>query len=1089
MRRLLTCLLAALLSFSPAPGSERIPLADAADPVKGWAFDNGQEFPGAKGRIDADAGTLKLTGDFTGGGGYVQVQRPIPDIDVRELSFEIRAEGSEEFTLRLGDGSGQCHQIVLKIDPAKSWQSVSLPLEKFFRDRGTAGALTNVARYESWGGAKDGKWHGPAKYVCFLLGNGATNRVRTLWLRDLEVVPEPKAVAGAETVESVALDEVIDGAHEWAFSDGAEFKGATGGLEVAGKDGLRLHGDFTKGGAYCAAIRKLDEFQSAADLKAIRFEAKTANAASVSVQLVDASGQTHQRKGLPVITDGAWHEVVIDPRKIAGGEHWGGANDGEWHGPAKRFSISVTSGSDEAGKQPSLAMRNIRGDFLLPVFSGEPAFSAGFAEAALPPGWKTSGKVEVEASTLKLSRTVDEAEKPCGFTTTTFPVVPGRWLAKLRAKPGLESPDNSYHGAVSLEVLDSGGAPLIMLPIAEVFGKHDWQAREAALDLPKGAVTARIKTELRKTWGALWLDDLTLSPLEPSPVRAGSVERLLFSTASLGNLLLPGDPRTVEVQVICRKPLGEASRTLEWSVRDYWGIEQQDPASAVLRGPERKDGKFVYTTTLDLSKIPLETGRYYEVHAGIGAERFGNHSGLAILPEAVTHRYRPEEVPFTARNWDNRIPEFIRLSHRLGIRMCGVWGGWSSKPPYTPEAPGLELVKELGMGWVTGTPAATIERGSTEYDETALREGMRNFLTAFAGHRLMVVNLGNEPHGTGDRVLKNAAAYRVLYEEVKKFDPDLPVVATSVEPNEEYFKAGYGKSCDAFDFHIYESAENVRRTIGEYRALQKKYDVEKPIWSTELGLNSQGMTRLAVASELPKKFATFFAAGGASVSWFGLLYPDADGSSHGSSGDSHNVFDCRFNRYNPRLDAVAYYHAVNAIAVKKFVEEKSYPDGTRAVLFRDKEDQSLVVLWNDRIRRHVELQLVGAKELNHLAIDGRTTALKSVDGTYQLSTGMEPVLLTFTGSSALPAGLPESPLQMTVTRAAETFEVKASLPKTPGDALELVAPPRWQVKADPNARDIRLYHATPPPGTTAREAEFILRSQAGATLLSVRVPL
>jgi hypothetical protein len=90
--------------------------------------------------------------------------------------------------------------------------------------------------------------------------------------------------------------------------------------------------------------------------------------------------------------------------------------------------------------------------------------------------------------------------------------------------------------------------------------------------------------------------------------------------------------------------------------------------------------------------------------------------------------------------------------------------------------------------------------------------------------------------------------------------------------------------------------------------------VSKPIWSTELGLNSQGLPRHRVAVELAKKFATFFAAGGENVSWFGLLYPDPQGKSFGSSGDSHNVFDCRYNRYCPRLDAVAYYHAVNSLS-------------------------------------------------------------------------------------------------------------------------------------------------------------------------------
>ena len=115
----------------------------------------------------------------------------------------------------------------------------------------------------------------------------------------------------------------------------------------------------------------------------------------------------------------------------------------------------------------------------------------------------------------------------------------------------------------------------------------------------------------------------------------------------------------------------------------------------------------------------------------------------------------------------------------------------------------------------------------------------------------------------------------------------------------------------------------------------KKYDAVKPIHSTELGLNSQGQTRHAVALEMIKKFTVFFAEGGATVSWFTIQYPDPEGKARGQFGDSHCVFDCKYNLYNPRLDAITYYHLVNGICDKKFVEEKHYPNGVQAYLFRD----------------------------------------------------------------------------------------------------------------------------------------------------------
>ena len=69
-----------------------IPLIDAAKSADGWTFDNGRGFPGATAKLEAMEGGLRLIGDFTGGGGYVQAQRPITAIDVRVLSSTTARE-------------------------------------------------------------------------------------------------------------------------------------------------------------------------------------------------------------------------------------------------------------------------------------------------------------------------------------------------------------------------------------------------------------------------------------------------------------------------------------------------------------------------------------------------------------------------------------------------------------------------------------------------------------------------------------------------------------------------------------------------------------------------------------------------------------------------------------------------------------------------------------------------------------------------------------------------------------------------------------------------------------------------------------
>jgi len=1052
---------------------ERVPLFAPQAKNYGFAFNNGAEFPGAVGDLTLDDSaahegrpSLKLHGDFTAGGAYVQAGKKLDKVDVRELVLTVRNPGADRFTLRLGDASGQTHQIVVKTESTDVWQTIVLPLEKFFAARGTADAVTSIAKYESWGGAKDGKWHGPATGIYLLLGKTAEQKVRTLWIGEAYIVPPPVPVAGAESIAMIPLSEIAEGTHEWNFTHGPEFKGATGSLVVvpdeptAGAACLKMAGDFTGGGAYVAMNRALPDV-AAQDVAAFRLRIKTENAASATIQLVDAAGQTHQRRNTKLPSDGRWHEFEIVPTKIAGGEHWGGPNDGVWRGPPRRVQIALTKGSDATGLKPTLLIADVRAEARLPVFRGTPAAKIDFEPATYSlEDWMTQGDVKLDEASgsraLKLARSLDRVDDPCSATSPQFAASAGRWEIGLATKCDVRSPDNSYNGVVAMECLDAAGKVVERITVVEQFGRVDRQATTKIVELPPTTVAARFVAQLNKTYGVFWIDDLSATPLAPAPWKDDRVSRLLFGTARLGNLLFPDDPRRVTVRVEAKRPLADSQRSLTYEVRDYWGARQAPTATVPLVRNAAEKG-IVYDAELDLADVPMSVGRYYEVHAAIAlgdAEPFRNFTSLAVLPEATNRQYKPDEVPFTARNWDNRIGDYIRLTDRLGVRICGLWGGWSAKPPYKPEAPGLPLCRELGMGWLTTTPIKLIERGNTEYDETALRQGVRNFIAQYGQERPLVINLGNEPHGTGDKVLRNVAAYKVVYDEIKKIDPTIPVVATSVEPNEEYFAAGYGQACDAFDFHIYEDAAKVRRTIDEYRALQKKYDCVKPIWSTELGLNSQGQTRHTVAVELVKKFATFFAAGGENVSWFGLLYPDPEGKSYGSAGDSHNVFDCRFNRYAPRLDAVMYYHMVNAVGIKRFVEEKTYGDDIHAFLFRDRDDRCLQVLWKDQGRADVQVPLVGVGAVRVIYIDGRDAQFDAAGEGVTLSVSTDPLLLLYEKGPALATKL-GTPLRSLV-----------DLPQ----AVRRDAVISLQSVADGNAS----WHLQPPINDTSREAEFII---------------
>ena len=1013
--------LAALLGM--LSGSARcdgpIPLIDAGKKHGGWRFGNGAEFPGAKGTLELaserlrDQPVLALRGDFSGGGNYVQASIALPDIPVDTLSFWLNAPaGCPAVPIRLVDGSGQCHQLKLKVNDKGGWQHIVLPVDDFFRKMGTAAALDVTTQYEKWGGANDGRWHQPGRLLVILNSRDLGTRSDILFGNVLLCPARPKTAVR----KSIPLDEMLQsGELDWEFNLGQEFPGARGGLDLVrdqpepGRNAMWLHADFTGGGAYVGMRRKLSALAVQA-IKGIHMKMRSDATTQFALRLVDGTGQCHQRKTLPFTADGEWHDVEIVPAEIAGGEHWGGANDGKWHDSVQLIELMLNARSSES-KKPDLTISDIRADVIVAAEAAPPAYAEGFdALESLGDKWRVSGDVRVAGpgcdgtpKALRLERTLEALQVDTVATGAAFSVAPGMWRVQYACRSDLHSPDNSYHGSAALEVLNSSGGTIETIPLGIGHGRQNWQDASKTVQLPRGASRARFRIELKKTYGSFRVDALSASRLKVQPVEQ-RIERILLATDATGNLFLPGDDVVFHVSVEAIKPLPEAERTLRYSVRDYRGAEQMPTGKVQLNRVSAKKGRFTYTADIAVAAGGLQVGKYYELHAGVpqsSGEPVTEYSGFAVLSPAVTRQHAPEAVPFTIRNWDSRIPAYFHLADRLGLRMIGVWGGWSAKPPYKPSCPGIDLCEKLGAKWITGTPAAQVERkGFEEYSEDALRKGMRNFLEAYADKGMAMIAMGNEPHGTGQKVLENVRAYRAVYETVKAFDPGIHVMGTSVEPNEEYFRAGYQNYLDSYDFHIYEHYTHVRRTMREYRDLMEKYHAVKPIHSTELGLNSQGQTRLAVSREMIKKLVSFFAEGGATVSWFTIQYPDPKGKARGQFGDSHCMFDCKYDLYNPRLDAITHYHLINSICVKKFVEEKHYPGGVQAYLFRDAQNHCLQVLWLDGKREDVLVPLVSEVPVQCIAIDGARRELRRAGGGVALTVSDDPVLLLYDGKDA-----------------------------------------------------------------------------------------
>lgn len=1092
-------LLAALAAA--AIGQDPVSLIDSEKPLSGWNFGNGPEFPGAKGSLEVagerfrEKPVLRLAGDFAKGGNYVQAAVGLPEGTLDSLSFWLRAPaGAEQTVVRLIDAEGRCHQLRLKIDPKGGWQQVVVPVKRYFKTMGTPDAIELVTQYQSWDGVADAKKHDkrvPAgQEVIFLASRAAGIEQPVVLLGDIVA----HMVDEADLKKTIRLDEMLQaGELDWGFNLGQEFPGAKGGLELVadqpetGRSAMRLWADFTGGGAY-VGVRKSYEALDIAALEVFRLKIRSSTARSFAIRMVDGTGQCHQRKHMPLNADGKWHDVELVPTEIAGGEHWGGANDGKWHHPLKLIEIMLNTRSDEAGK-PELLLADLQADVVVRAEVRPAAFAEDFEADEPLAGWQTTGDVTAEAPghagshrSLVLQRTLDALPAETHALGKPFAASPGPWQVAYAWRSKLHSPDNSYHAAVALEALDRQGKVLESVPAGIGYGQNNWQTAAYPVELPAGTAQARLRVQLNKTYGSFRLDRLSIAPLRTGPTEK-RIDRVLLATDVLGNLFLPGQDVVFRATVEAIKPLPAEEQVLRYSLRDCRGVEQIEPGKCQLTKGPRSQGRFTYTSEIRLPRGRLAVGKYFELHVSIPrgtAEPVREYSGVAILPSAASKDYKPEEIPFTIRNWDSRVPVYFDLADRLGLRLIGLWGGWSSKPPYEPHCPGVERCAELGAKWITGTPAASIEReGFSTYSEESLRAGMKNFLEQYADRGLAMIAMGNEPHGKGEKVLDNVRAYRAIYETVKAFDPDIHVIGTSVEPNEEYFRAGYHNYLDSYDFHIYEHYTNVRRTIQQYRELMQKYDAVKPIHSTELGLNSQGQTRLAVATEMIKKFTVFFAEGGATASWFTIQYPDPKGRARGQFGDSHCVFDCKYNLYNPRLDAVTYYNIVNGICDKRFVNEKHYPGGAQAYLFRDGKGKCLHVLWSDDARQDVQLPLPAGKEVELIYLDGSRSTLRSGANGVTLTAWAEPVLLAFRNDRA---GLPP----VLKPPAVELKQVPADVAR--GDSLSLVLEAEGL-----RAESIRLGGAAlwktavkqSGPGQVTCTAEVPIASPAREALLTV----
>lgn len=138
------------------------------------------------------------------------------------------------------------------------------------------------------------------------------------------------------------LGDFENSSEAWVFYNGTEFPpGAGGGFTLDGTTAVtavssgKLTGDFTEGGQYVAVSRTFTPI----DATSFSLSASAPGVSFVNVRLTDTTGQIHQQT-LALSGGSGWQHLTVT--SLAGGTnpiHWGGANDGQWHGPATAIQL------------------------------------------------------------------------------------------------------------------------------------------------------------------------------------------------------------------------------------------------------------------------------------------------------------------------------------------------------------------------------------------------------------------------------------------------------------------------------------------------------------------------------------------------------------------------------------------------------------------------------------------------------------------------------------------------------------------------------------------------------------------------------
>lgn len=554
-------------------------------------------------------------------------------------------------------------------------------------------------------------------------------------------------------------------------------------------------------------------------------------------------------------------------------------------------------------------------------------------------------------------------------------------------------------------------------------GTHTWKrfVVELGSHLPPDAdrLTIYLRAHSGAT-GTVWFDDLSLitqrpaqnqqpepttiaprPPLPPKPSEAVAFFQekapIALATASASNVFYRNDNIRITIAPDARQVPPESK--LNWRISDYFG-------NTVLedKGPAR-------ITTIT---VPTNASGYLEVEASLLSKQGTPSSARHSL---VRFPYLRPPQPDSSYVFGSWVQQDDMLPH-LGVRWTRVGSGWRYLEPqpntWNPNlqqqelsqirhfhAQGIRLIYLFGKVPPWAGPDA--KRYAPEH-EAAFRNYVRQTVERYKDW-VDVWETMNEPYmpdlykGTLEEIIR---WHQIVYEEVKRADPDATVIGLGLSPRvptlfrqmDDLLQRGIGRYFDAVALHTYGGLEAAGFTadLEATQALLNQHGLpHTQIYITEHGLSapsSLAMERLQ-AQHLVRSLFESQAAGVQAFIWHMMSWPQ------GPTDRERNFAIVRTQPHSPnRMPRPAFAAAgIAAHMLGKAAFKKTFPNLplTTKVYNYSSDTSSTTVIW-DWGQKRTPLRLeTDADELIVVNIMGNRSTYATQNGAIVLTATPDPL--------------------------------------------------------------------------------------------------